>query len=93
MDFAVRIYELTRRFSKRGAVRFNFTAKTGSSFGPLKYRRRGSRPDATTILQYLFLAIGSFNEIDTQLELALRLGYVTGSEYDRSMSALPLYTA
>jgi four helix bundle protein len=33
-------------------------------------------------------AIGSFNEIDTQLELALRLGYVTGNEYDRSFQAL-----
>ena len=37
---------------------------------------------------YLSNAIGSFNEIDTQLELALRLGYVTGSEYDRSFQAL-----
>ncbi|MPZ76497.1 MAG: four helix bundle protein [Deltaproteobacteria bacterium] len=33
-------------------------------------------------------AIGSLNEIDTQLELALRLGYLTGTDYDRLYQAL-----
>lgn len=32
---------------------------------------------------YLSNAIGSLNEVDTQIELALRLGYVTPSDYDR----------
>jgi four helix bundle protein len=32
---------------------------------------------------FLSNAIGSLNEIDTQLELALRLGYVSGGDYDR----------
>ena len=37
---------------------------------------------------HLSNAIGSLNEVDTQLELARRLGYVAGADYERLHQSL-----
>jgi four helix bundle protein len=53
---------------------------------PSKYFTGAERAADHTRQQFsnfLSNAIGSLNEIDTQLELALRLGYATGADYDR----------
>ena len=87
MDFAVRIYELTRRFPKEELYALTSQLRR-APFGPSNIAEGAAGRTQQQFSNYLSNAIGSFNEIDTQLEPALRHGYVTGSEYDRSFQAL-----
>ena len=83
MDLAVAIYDLTRRFPKE------------EMYGLISQLRRAAISVASNIAEgaagrttqqfynFLSTAIGSLNEIDTQLELSLRLGYLSEIDYER----------
>jgi four helix bundle protein len=88
MDFALRIYELMRRFPREELYALTSQLRRAAVSGPSNIAEGAAGRTQQQFSNYLSNAIGSFNEIDTQLELALRLGYVTGNEYDRSFQAL-----
>jgi four helix bundle protein len=88
MDFAMRIYERTRRFPKDELYALTSQLRRAAISGPSNIAEGAAGRTQQQFSNYLSNAIGSFNEIDTQLELALRLSYITGSEYDRSFQAL-----
>ena len=87
MDFVVRIYELTRKFPKEELYALPSRLRRAAVSGPSNIAEGAAGRTQQQFSSYLSNAIGSFNEIDTQLELALRRGYVTGTEYDRSFQA------
>ena len=51
MDFAVRIYELTRRFPKEELYALTSQLRRAAISGPSNIAEAGRRPDATAILE------------------------------------------
>jgi four helix bundle protein len=88
MDLAVETYQTTRTFPKE------------ESYGLTSQIRRAVVSPASNIAEgaadrtrqqfsnFLSNAIGSLNELDTQLELARRLGYLTERDHDRLFQRL-----
>ena len=90
MDFAVNVYELTRNFPQEELYALTAQLRRAAVSGPSNIAEGAAGRTRQQFSNYLSNAIGSFNEIDTQLELALalRLGYVTAIDYDRLYQAL-----
>lgn len=82
MDFAVNVYELTRNFPQEELYALTSQLRRAAVSGPSNIAEGAAGRTRQQFLNYLSNAIGSLNEIDTQLELALRFGYVTDSDYD-----------
>ena len=88
MDFAVNIYELTRKFPQEEMYGLTSQLRRAAVSAPSNIAEGAAGRTRQQFSNYLSNAIGSLNEVDTQLELALRLGYATGAEYDRLYQAL-----
>jgi four helix bundle protein len=83
MDFAVNVYELTRTFPQEELYALTSQLRRAAVSAPSNIAEGAAGRTRQQFSNYLSNAIGSLNEMDTQLELALRLGYVTGTDYDR----------
>ena len=88
MDFAVNVYELTRNFPQEELYALTAQLRRAAVSGPSNIAEGAAGRTRQQFSNYLSNAIGSLNEIDTQLELALRLGYLTATGYDRLYQAL-----
>ena len=88
MSFAEKIYKLTQNFPdteryglvsqlRRAAV--SIPSNIAEGFG-----RKGSKE----FVQFLRVAFGSSSEIETQVELARRLNYVSEEDYIRTIDSL-----
>jgi four helix bundle protein len=88
MDFAVNVYELTRNFPQEELYALTSQLRRAAVSAPSNIAEGAAGRTRQQFSNYLSNAIGSFNEIDTQLELALRLGYLTETKYDRLYQAL-----
>jgi four helix bundle protein len=85
MDFAVNVYELTRSFPQAELYALTSQLRRAAVSAPSNIAEGAAGRTRQQFSNFLSNAIGSLNEIDTQLELALRLGYLKGTQYD------PLY--
>jgi four helix bundle protein len=83
MDFAVDIYELTRNFPQEELYALISQLRRAAVSAPSNIAEGAAGRTKQQFSNLLSNAIGSLNEIDTQMELALRLGYVKRADYDR----------
>ena len=83
MDFVVNVYELTRNFPQEELYALTSQLRRAAVSAPSNIAEGAADGTRQQFSNYLSNAIGFLNEIDTQLELALRLGYVTATDYDR----------
>jgi four helix bundle protein len=88
MDFAVNVYELTRNFPQEELYALTSQLRRAAVSAPSNIAEGAAGRTRQQFSNYLSNAIGSLKEIDTQLELALRLGYLTETNYDRLYQAL-----
>jgi len=88
MDLAVEIYQTTRTFPKEESYGLTSQLRRAAVSAPSNIAEGAAGRTRQQFSNFLSNAIGSLNEIDTQLELALRLGYVTRTDYDRLYKAL-----
>jgi four helix bundle protein len=81
MELAVQIYRTTEEFPREEI--YGLISQLRRAVISVASNLAEGAPDRTRQQFYNFLstAIGSLNEIDTQLELSLRLGYLVESEY------------
>jgi four helix bundle protein len=93
MDFAVEIYRITKSFPNEELYGLTSQLRRAGISGPSNIAEGAAGRTRQQFSNYLSNAIGSLNEMDTQLELALRLGYVAGADYDRLYPALDEYLA
>src|SRR5687768_8149245 len=88
MDFAVEIYQSTRDFPQEELYALTSQLRRAAVSAPSNIAEGAADRTRQQFSNYLSNAIGSLNEVDTQLELALRLGYLTRTDYDRLYQAL-----
>jgi four helix bundle protein len=88
MDFAVNVYQLTRSFPQDELYALTSQLRRAAVSAPSNIAEGAAGRTRQQFSNFLSNAIGSLNEIDTQLELALRLGYVTKTDYDRVHQSL-----
>ena len=88
MDFAVDVYQATKNFPQDELYGLTSQLRRAAVSAPSNIAEGAAGRTKQQFSNFLSNAIGSLNETDTQLELARRIGYVTGTEYDRLYQAL-----
>ena len=88
MDFAVDVYEVTRNFPQEELYALTSQLRRAALSAPSNIAEGAAGRTRQQFSNFLSNAIGSLNEIDTQLELAVRFGYVTAADYDRLYQSL-----
>jgi len=83
MDFVVDVYRVTSNFPQEELYALTSQLRRAAVSAPSNIAEGAAGRTRQQFSNFLSNAIGSLNEIDTQLELALRLGYVTRADYDR----------
>ena len=87
MDLAVEIYRITRDFPKEESYGLTSQLRRAAVSAPSNIAEGAAGRTKQQFSNFLSNAIGSLNEIDTQLELAQRFGYVKMTEYDHLYQA------
>ena len=82
MDLAVKIYGVTNKFPKEEIYGLTSQIRRAAVSVPSNISEGAANRTALQFSNFLSNSIGSLNEIDTQLELGLRLGYLSKSDYD-----------
>ena len=83
MDFAVSVYESTRNFPQEELYALTSQLRRAAISAPSNIAEGAAGRSKQQFSNYLSNAIGSLNEVDTQLELSLRLGFLAQPDYDR----------
>ena len=83
MDLVVGIYEITKRFPKEEIYGLTSQLRRAAVSVPSNMAEGAADRTTQQFSNFLSNAIGSLNEIDTQLDLAHRLGYLIQHDYDR----------
>jgi len=93
MDLAVMIYEVTRKFPREEIYALTSQLRRAAISSPSNIAEGAAGRTSKQFYNYLSNSIGSLNEIDTQLELSLRLGYLPKKAYDRVYKLMDEYIA
>jgi four helix bundle protein len=88
MDLAVEIYQITKSFPNEELYGLTSQLRRAGVSGPSNIAEGAAGRTRQQFSNSLSNAVGSLNEIDTQLELALRFGYLTAADYDRLYQSL-----
>src|SRR3954451_6649477 len=83
MDLVVLIYTCTGAFPKHELYGLTSQMRRSASSIPANIAEGQGRRSKSEFRQFLGNARGSLLELDTHLELARRLNYVTNSQYER----------
>jgi four helix bundle protein len=83
MDLADSIYRTTAAFPKEEIYGIVSQLRRAAVSVPSNIAEGAADRTTHQFVNFLSNAIGSLNEPDTQLELALRLGYLSRESYDR----------
>ncbi len=76
MDFVVRVYKATESFPKHELFGICAQIRRCAVSIPSNIAEGSGRNSRKELIQFLFIANGSLSELETQLDLASRLGYL-----------------
>ena len=76
MDLVLAVYEVTRHFPKEEVFGLAAQLRRAAISVPSNIAEGAARRGSREFVQFLSIALGSLAELETQLELAVRLGYV-----------------
>jgi four helix bundle protein len=82
MDLVVEIYELTKTFPRDEIYGLTSQLRRASVSVPSNISEGAAGRSVTQFRNFLSVALGSLNEISTQLEIAHRVGYLDLSKLD-----------
>ena len=87
MDLVVLVYKATEGFPKHELYGLTNQIRRAASSVPANIAEGQGRRSKSEFRQFLGNARGSLLELDTHLELALRLNYLTPSQHERILWA------
>jgi four helix bundle protein len=82
MNLVVDIYELTRSFPREEIYRLTSQIRRASVSVPSNISEGAAGRSVLQFRNFLSVALGSLNEISTQLEIAYRVGYLDKHKLD-----------
>jgi four helix bundle protein len=83
MELVFGVYEITKRFPKEEIYGLSSQLRRAAVSVPSNISEGAADRTTQQFSNFLSTAIGSLNEIDTQLDLAHRLGYLIQHDYKR----------
>jgi four helix bundle protein len=81
MDLVMEVYKLTRDFPERELYGLSSQLRRAALSVPSNIAEGAADRTHSQFSHFLANALGSLNEIDTQLEISLRLGYIPENDY------------
>jgi len=82
MDLVVAIYDLTRDFPKEETYGLSSQLRRAAVSVPSNIAEGACDRTTDQLRNFVSISIGSLNEMNTQIELALRLRYIDQSSHD-----------
>jgi len=86
MDLVVEVYELSKNFPREERYGLTSQVRRASISVPSNIAEGAAGRSITQFRNFLSIAMGSLNEISTQLEIAYRLGYLEKGNLDETES-------
>ena len=80
MDFVTEIYQLTRNFPSNELYGLTNQMRRSAISIPSNLAEGSGRKNTKEFIQFLYISNGSLSELETQIEIAFRLGYLTDIE-------------
>ena len=80
MDFVTEIYRLTNLFPSEEKFGLTSQMRRAAISIPSNMAEGAARKNTKEYIQFIYISLGSSSEIETQLELAKRLGFVEDIE-------------
>lgn len=88
MDLVVLIYEITKSFPKEETYGLVSQMRRAAISGPSNIAEGAAYRSNDQFRNFLRTAIGSLNELNAQLEIALRIGYLSQDNHDKAQKLL-----
>ncbi|MBO5232716.1 MAG: four helix bundle protein [Prevotella sp.] len=79
--FTTEIYKLTRTFPREEIYGLVSQIRRAAVSIPSNIAEGYGRSTNTDLVHFLYMALGSSNEVDTQLVIAMNIGYITREQY------------
>lgn len=83
MDLAVEVYSITAKFPKEELYGLTLQARRSAISVPSNIAEGAARNSKKEYVRFLYVALGSIAELETQLGLAMRIGFLRDSEVFR----------
>ena len=81
MEFVTEIYQITSKFPSSELYGLSAQIRRCAVSIPSNIAEGAGRKNTREFIQFLYISNGSLSELETQLEIAFRLGYLTEIEY------------
>ena len=88
MDLVMEVYKLTQNFPERELYGLSSQLRRAALSVPSNIAEGAADRTQAQFSHFLANALGSLNEIDTQLEISFRLDYIPGNEYQHISTLL-----
>lgn len=88
MDLVVLIYDITKSFPKDETYGLVSQMRRASVSAPSNIAEGAAGRSKEQFKNYLGIAIDSLNELNTQLEISLRIGYLIKKDPDKAQDLL-----
>ena len=76
IEFVTKIYDISKNFPKEEAFGLQSQIRRAAISIPSNISEGASRNSKKEFIQFLYIALGSASEIETQLIIANRIGYI-----------------
>jgi four helix bundle protein len=86
MDFVVKVYRSTETFPKEERFGLTSQIRRAAVSVPANVAEGAARQSDKEFIHFLSYAQGSASELETELTIAYRLGYLTQGSYDELLA-------
>jgi len=88
IDFVSRVYEMTKRYPRDEEYGLKAQMRRAAVSYPSNIAEGAARSSKREYIQFLYIALGSLSEVETQLLIAEKLGYVKPTDLLSEATAL-----